>query len=82
MLHWQTGVNAKAQWAVRRGDWKLIGNPMDPVHPDTLTKDDALFLSNPVDDPSESRNLAADHPETVRELRALHEAWLAQMGKP
>lgn len=79
-LHWQTGTGAKAQWAVRRGDWKLIGNPVDIVNPKSLTKNDALFLANLADDPSESRNLAADHPETVRELLALHEAWVAETG--
>jgi len=53
---------------------------VDIVNPKSLTKNDALFLANLADDPSESRNLAADHPETVRELLALHEAWVAETG--
>lgn len=69
---WKQGV----QWAVRRGPWKLIGNPMDPSNKYPLDTDkDALFLSNPIMDPSESRNLAADYPEQVEALKALYLQW-------
>ncbi|MDG2124796.1 MAG: sulfatase-like hydrolase/transferase, partial [Verrucomicrobiales bacterium] len=79
-LHWQVGSNPiKSQWAVRRGPWKLIGNPLD------TTKDpakkypapDAIFLSNLDSDPAESTNIAANHPEIVAELKKLHDSHLA-----
>ncbi|MBW7863714.1 MAG: sulfatase [Candidatus Hydrogenedentes bacterium] len=79
VLHWHTGMGPRAQWAVRRGDWKLIGNPVDPVHPDSLTRADELFLCNLAQDIGETRNLAGEHPERVKELKALHEAWLSEM---
>lgn len=82
VIHWQVGVNQRAQWAVRRGDWKLIGNVMDTSDKDrgfTLTPaDKRLFLSNLADDLGETRNHAAEHPEIVEQLKALHEQWLAK----
>ena len=32
-VHWQVGEDAAAQWAVRDGDWKLIGNVRDTSEP-------------------------------------------------
>ena len=32
VVHWQVGTDPKrSQWAVREGDWKLIGNPQGYV---------------------------------------------------
>ena len=31
VLHWQVGTGKTAQWAVRQGEWKLIGNVEDPT---------------------------------------------------
>lgn len=64
------------QWAVRKGDWKLIGNPQDPVNPQSVTEADKLFLSNLKEDISESRNLALQYPEMVRELTVIREEYL------
>jgi arylsulfatase A-like enzyme len=48
------------QWAARRGDWKLVNGG-------------ALYhLGN---DPGESKNLSAEHPEVVEELLLLNRAW-------
>jgi arylsulfatase A-like enzyme len=71
VLHWEVGVGAETQWAVREGDWKLIGNPIDPTAPDVVLE--PLFLSHLKEDVSERTNLAAQHPEVVERLRALHE---------
>lgn len=73
VVHWQLGDGAEAQWAVREGDWKLIGNPRDPTTPQPLA--DELYLTNLALDPSEQTNLAADHPDVARRLKGLHEAW-------
>lgn len=75
VLHWYTGAGEGAPWAVREGDWKLLGNPADSSAP----KGEALpplFLVNLRDDPGERTNLAERHPEVVSRLRGLHEAWL------
>ncbi|MCA9123150.1 MAG: sulfatase-like hydrolase/transferase [Planctomycetaceae bacterium] len=78
VFHWQSGrgLGGKPQWAVRDGDWKLIGNPNDTSNQAPLTADDARFLVNLADDPSETTNLAKSRPELVQRLTELHETWL------
>jgi arylsulfatase A-like enzyme len=71
MFHWQMGN----QWAVREGDWKLIGNPRDTSNKAPLTKADNLFLANLKEDIGEMTNLAADNQDIVARLKAAHEAW-------
>ncbi|WP_166830217.1 sulfatase-like hydrolase/transferase [Thalassoroseus pseudoceratinae] len=70
-LHWTFGNS----WAVRHGDWKLIANPRDTSNRGPLGKEDKLFLSNVNQDKSEMENLARKNPNTVKELKALHDAW-------
>lgn len=65
-LYWRFG----AAWAVRRGDWKL------------LEQGDGMQLFNLAQDVGEQKNLAAEHPEKVRELRAAWEAWNRQLAPP
>ena len=67
-LFWSKGP--EDEWAVRRGDWKL--------HWDQGTRK----LLNLVDDISETRNLAAVHPEKVEELTYAYDQWLAPMPEP
>jgi arylsulfatase A len=76
VFHWQTGKN---QWAVRSGDWKLIGNPQDTSQKAPLTDDDRLFLCNLKKDVGEMKNLADEYPEEVKRLQALHEAWVNEV---
>lgn len=64
------------QWAVRDGDWKLIGNPRDTSNKAPLDpKRDALFLVNLKEDPTEMTNLAAKYPEQVERLKKLYMQW-------
>lgn len=72
-FYWQMGKNAdKAKWAIREGDWKLIGNANETVTPEGLpelsVEDKNRFLINLSNDPGETTNLAADHPEIVERL--------------
>ena len=71
VLHWTIDNS----WAVRQGEWKLLGNPRDTGKKDAAPADEPLFLANLADDPAESKNLAAEHPDIVRDLQAKHEAW-------
>jgi arylsulfatase A len=82
VVHWQVGRGAGAQWAVRRGDWKLIGNPRDTSRSDRSAPLAPLFLSNLAEDLGETRNHAGDHPELARELRQIHEQWLHRISNP
>jgi arylsulfatase A-like enzyme len=74
-LYWLLGRGGGAQWAVRQGDWKLLGNPKDTRNPKSLTSADRLFLVNLAEDISESRNVAAEHPDRVTALKAIHEKY-------
>lgn len=77
LLPYLTGKNAEAphealfwrlgeQWAVRKGDWKLVASRIDGPQP---------RLFNLSEDIGEANNLAAKHPEKVAELRKEWETW-------
>jgi arylsulfatase A-like enzyme len=81
-FHWQSGGGrGGAQWAVREGVWKLIGNPRDTSNKAPITAADRLFLVNLSRDVSEMENLAKDHPEIVKRLEGLHRAWVKDVSK-
>jgi arylsulfatase A-like enzyme len=83
VVYWHVGPAKDPQWAVRQGDWKLIGNVRDttdghPNAPSKLTAEDKkLFLSKPTTDPAESKNLAAANPDVVQRLLKLRQDWIA-----
>jgi arylsulfatase A-like enzyme len=74
--------------AIRVGDWKLVINGSTTVHDDG--DDDPvptpagrkIELFNLVDDPSESTNLAAKHPEKVKDLSARYESYSREAVPP
>ncbi|MHB8900054.1 MAG: sulfatase-like hydrolase/transferase [Thermoguttaceae bacterium] len=72
-LHWQVGEGRNADWAVRQGDWKLIGNTRDTTKGGGQTERVSQFLANLKSDPGEATNLADQHPDIVARLRRLHE---------
>ncbi len=63
-VHWENQHNA----AVIRGDWKLVHQFWRP----------RPFLYQWKDDIGESHDVAANFPEVVKELLALHAQWKAQ----
>ncbi|MCP9236686.1 arylsulfatase [Lewinella sp. JB7] len=71
-LYWEFHERAHTTQAVRRGDWKAVRlNPAGP-----------LELYHLPTDPSESNNVAEDHPEIVasmrqlmQDARSLHPLW-------
>jgi arylsulfatase A len=73
VTHWMVGNGPKAQWAVREGDWKLIGNPRDTSNPQKGEKPGALWLSNLAEDIGEMKNHAKANPDVVDRLKKLHE---------
>jgi arylsulfatase A-like enzyme len=81
VLYWQQGSydDRRAQWAVRSGDWKLIGNPRDPTLSEPLK--DKLFLANLKMDISEQENLLEKYPEEGKRLQELHDNWLKEVRK-
>jgi arylsulfatase A-like enzyme len=70
-LYWRMGP----QWAVRHGDLKLVAaRDGGRIHPPGLY--------DVVQDPGETKDLSAAHPEKVRELRALWDKWNAEQAPP
>lgn len=79
-MYWQLGE----QWAVRDGNWKLIGNPRDTSNKGKLAEADSLFLTNLAEDVTEMTNQAAQNPEVVNKLKNMHQQWVMddwQWGK-
>ena len=71
-FRWKLG----RQWAVRKGDWKLLGNPTDPANKYPIRgEQDQIFLVNLAEDLSESSNLASQYPDKVEELKSLYLNW-------
>jgi arylsulfatase A-like enzyme len=68
-LFWCSGSD-EGWWAVRSGDWKLVGEKGN------------LSLFDLSKDVSESTNLSTQMPDKVAELTKRHDAWLADMAKP
>lgn len=68
-LFWCSGSD-EGWWAVRSGDWKLVGEKGN------------LSLFDLSKDVSESTNLSTQMPVKVAELTKRHDAWLADMAKP
>ncbi len=69
---WHSNQN---RWAVRKGDWKLLKNPIDPSQKDPLPESDSFFLVNIQDNPRERENMASQFPEKVEELMQEYEEW-------
>ncbi|WP_430809842.1 MULTISPECIES: sulfatase-like hydrolase/transferase [unclassified Carboxylicivirga] len=69
---WKSG----GSWAIRQGDWKLLGYPQDHSGKGELDPDkDLLFLVNLATDSTEMTNLAADYPDKVEDLQAAYLQW-------
>ncbi|MEY4483879.1 MAG: hypothetical protein RL693_1331 [Verrucomicrobiota bacterium] len=68
-LFWSSG-GEEGWWAVRSGDWKLVG---EKAH---------VSLFDLSKDIPEQTDLAKEMPEKVAELTKLHDTWLAEMAMP
>ncbi len=81
-IYWSSG----GQLAVRRGNWKLVKNGKvfdgTPDGAKPLEGDDALFLSNVDEDPSESKNLRHKNPAVADELLTMAERWQENVKNP
>jgi arylsulfatase A-like enzyme len=80
-LHWRFGP----QWAIRQGDWKLVqgfdyaAGTQGPVYETKVTE---AMLFNLAKDPSEAKDLAANHSDKVKALRAAWETWNKEQIQP
>ena len=67
------------RWAVRKGDWKLLKNPIDPTGKAPLEASDSLFLVNLQDDPEELVNSISTHGEIADRLIGEYLDWLQSL---
>jgi arylsulfatase A-like enzyme len=68
-LFWSEG-GSSGEWAVRSGNWKVLAHK----------KQRELF--DLAADPGETKDLAAQSPEVVKQLENLYDEWLNQMAEP
>ena len=83
-LYWQLGKDPElSQWAVRVGDWKLIGNVFETKPPPGVSMlddtDRDLFLVNLLTDPGERLNVVAQNSQKVEDLMALRQRFLMSL---
>jgi arylsulfatase A-like enzyme len=72
VLHFQWAQ----KWAVRKGDWKLIGQQgKKPNQSKNGNPAARMTLHNLADDEPEVRDYAKQRPDIVERLQALHEEW-------
>jgi arylsulfatase A-like enzyme len=80
-LYWRLGQNM----AIRKGDWKLVKTSegaLQDVDPATFNDLSGAELYNLTVDIGERNNLAAAHPEKVKELSAAWHRWHKELPKP
>ncbi len=82
VMYWQHGNydDNIAQWVVRKGDWKLIGNAKERKK-EGVVEEKKLFLANLKMDISETENLIEKYPQEAEKLKVLHDDWLKQVRK-
>ena len=68
-LFWRFGD----QWAIRKGEWKLVVSRSDKLQP---------RLINLAEDIGEANDLTAKNPEKAKELEADWKAWNAEQAEP
>ncbi|MBM3763646.1 MAG: sulfatase [Acidobacteria bacterium] len=75
----------QGQVAVRRGPWKLVVGGKEfgrsPEGNQALAGQNAMFLSRLDEDPGETKNLRAAHPQVVDELATMAEKWRLEQIK-
>lgn len=79
-LYWRLGN----MMAIRRGAWKLVKTREGRLDTDVTALSDLsdAALYNLAEDLGEQHNLAAQHPEKVKELAAAWQRWNQQLAQP
>jgi arylsulfatase A-like enzyme len=79
-LYWRLGDHM----AIRVGDWKLVKTQEGPLggDPSVLSDLSGAALFNLAEDTGEARNLAATHPDRVRQLTEAWQRWNRELARP
>jgi arylsulfatase A-like enzyme len=75
-LAWAADRGRGVDAALRRGDWKIVQPKTGRGGPEP----EAWELYHLTEDIGEARNLAAEHPDRVKQMAALFSQWRAEMG--
>lgn len=78
-FYWHLGGGNNPQWVVRKGKWKLLGNPRDTVSKQPVKAVDNLYLVDLEKDPSETTNLAEREPKVLDELKQLRNRFVQSL---
>jgi arylsulfatase A-like enzyme len=85
-LFWRFYTQQCLQGAVRRGSWKLVSAGPEPGSgfdfPPGSLRSGEIGLFNIADDPSEKKNLIADHPEIAASLEKEFAEWNKKLIDP
>ncbi len=76
--HWAL----RQQWAVRKGNWKLLRNINDTSDGRNKKRVEGPFLVNLAEDESELKDVATEHAEILQELLELHNEWEVWVSQP
>jgi arylsulfatase A-like enzyme len=68
-LYWRFGE----QWAIRKGDWKLVVNKIDGPEP---------RLFDLAKDIGEAQDLTKEFPDKLKELKLAYDAWNSEQMEP
>jgi len=71
----------ESRWAVRKGDWKLLKNPIDPTQKAQVETVNSYFLINLESNPNELVNVAKEYPDKVEELVNEYTNWYEKNEK-
>ncbi|HLJ57491.1 MAG TPA: sulfatase-like hydrolase/transferase [Chthonomonadaceae bacterium] len=72
-LVWPGDRSAAPSWAVREGDWKLLGRPLDTSVTAAVRPEEGVRLYNLAEDIGERSDLAAAHTDIVARLQRRYE---------
>jgi arylsulfatase A-like enzyme len=76
-LIWAWADWNRPQWAVRHGEWKLLGRPWDTTKSNETKPEEGTRLYNLAQDIGEQTDLSAQHPHIASDLQARYDAWIA-----
>jgi arylsulfatase A len=68
-LVWASGKGPDASWAIREGDWKLLGRPLDTSVNDRAKPEEGVRLYNLAADIGEKTDVAPGNPAIVARLQ-------------
>ncbi|MEM8952618.1 MAG: sulfatase-like hydrolase/transferase [Verrucomicrobiota bacterium] len=77
-LYWRFGT----QWAIRKGDWKLLQAREGKTGSIQIAEEGPMRLFYLGEDLSEERDLAGERPAHAAKLRRHWEAWAEQLSEP